>query len=131
MAGELAANLKVGTWRSWHPNGQLRSEETFAADGVLGGVLTWFASGSKESEAQWRGGAAVSGTLWYESGDLKEKGASQDGLLESWYDGGQLKFRGELASGQRTGPWLFFRPDGTPDEEMSGQYEVGQRRGPL
>ena len=51
--------------------------------------------------------------------------------MESWYEDGQPKQRGELADGERDGPWMFFHPNGAVNEEMSGRYESGTRVGPL
>ena len=59
-------------------------------------IKTWFAGGEVESEVIWKDGAVVSGQRWFESGDLKEKGAAANGLFEAWYEGGQIMQRGEL-----------------------------------
>lgn len=94
-------------------------------------VKIFYASGEKDSETEWRDGAVVGGSKWYESGALKDKGAAQDGMYESWYESGQLMQRGELAGGLRTGAWAFFREDGSPDQATSGQYTAGERTGSL
>jgi len=131
VSGLWDTGAQVGLWRAWHPNGQLRSEENFVAGALSGSVKTWFASGSNESEAVWDSGAVVSGKQWFESGGLREAGASRDGLLEAWYEGGGVKMRGELSAGARSGPWQFFFEDGAPDHEMTGMFKAGNRTGPL
>ena len=129
--GVWADGAQVGTWRSWHPNGAPRSEEPFEAGAISGVVKTWFAGGEAESEVVWREGAVISGQRWFESGDVREKGAASNGLFECWYEGGQIMQRGELKDGERHGPWIFFKADGAPDVEMSGVYEAGTKKASL
>jgi antitoxin component YwqK of YwqJK toxin-antitoxin module len=131
VSGQWESGAQVGLWRAWHPNGQLRSEEPFDGGVLSGTVKTWFGSGSPESETVWDGGEVRSGKVWYESGGLREAGASRDGLSEAWYEGGVVKMRGELSGGVRTGPWQFFHENGALNQEMSGVYEAGNRTGPL
>ena len=45
-----------------------------------------------------------------------------------WYPNGQKKAEGALKNGKRDGTWRLWNDDGSPDEELSGDYVDGVKQ---
>jgi hypothetical protein len=83
----------TGQWRSWYPNGQLRSEVFFA--------------GPREERPM---------TFWFENGQRRMQGPARDGARcghwKVWYTTGQLAEEGEFVGSRREGEWQAWSEDG-------------------
>jgi len=91
--------------RTWHPNGTLESEATFAG-GALDDVLThWFSNGQMRLQKGYQAG-------------------QQHGASREWYEGGQPMIEGSYADGRNHGPYRRWHPDGTL--AVDAEYHRGQ-----
>lgn len=55
----------------------------------------------------------------------------EQGEHRAWHADGSLAEEGRYETGHRSGPWRFWRPDGSLDRERSGVYDAGRRVGAL
>lgn len=98
-----------GLEESYWPDGSVRSERLFALEVPRGHWRSWWPNGALRSEQEHRADGAPSRLSFYH----------QDGSLQA---------QGEcLGTGERTGEWRFFRPDGSL--EKHGDYVGGQPHG--
>jgi antitoxin component YwqK of YwqJK toxin-antitoxin module len=44
-----------------------------------------------------------------------------------YYPSGQLATKGAHKNGKREGRWVWYREDGTADEDLSGTYRNGEK----
>lgn len=98
----------VGTWRSWWPNGNPRSE---VPNGTSEPVLT-----------RW----------WHENGALEwsglARGGVREGAWEQFYANSALAARGNYVGGQQQGEWSFFDESGKLVESVSFRSGVRVRK---
>lgn len=82
-----------GTWHSWYPNGQMKSECTFA--------------GPKDERVM---------SFWYENGQRRLQGPARDGVRcghwRVWYENGQLAEEGQYSGSRKEGEWQAWSKDG-------------------
>jgi hypothetical protein len=103
---ELRANgreVRSGSFRSWHENGALESEGTFADDRETGRWTFYHASGERAHTGSFARGKRV-------------------GLWESFHPNGTRASKGRYEKGQRLEAWSFWHEDGRPDPLDSGVY---------
>ena len=115
--GELA-----GSYREWHPNGQVAVEVRYK-DGEKDGVeRTFYADGTLRSEARFDKGR-IQGEYkeYYENGKLSSVRHYVDGKLHgdaaSWYDDGQKRSVGRFRGGEYDGAWVGWYDDGSIEKE--------------
>ena len=116
--------------RTWHPDGTLESEATFAG-GALDGVLThWFSNGQMRMQKEYRAGQQHgSGKEWYEDGQQMIEGSYSDGRIHGryrrWHPDGTLAVDAEYHRGQtlriqlwsETGEPIPIEPDIVLDQD--------------
>jgi antitoxin component YwqK of YwqJK toxin-antitoxin module len=51
-----------------------------------------------------------------------------NGPYRSWFDNAQRKSEGNYVLGKMEGPWKFWQPDGTPNEDLTGEYANDHRK---
>ena len=105
---EYREGEQVGTWRSWWPNGNPRSE---VPNGTREPVLT-----------RW----------WHENGALEWTGLARGGLREGEWEqfhaNGVLAARGSYVGGQQQGEWSYFDASGSLIESAAFQSGVRVRK---
>jgi antitoxin component YwqK of YwqJK toxin-antitoxin module len=97
-----------GNEKVYYPDGTLKWEREYDHDSPSGSWNSYHRDGSRRSEYTYAG-PTVETTM-------------------SFYDqSGQLVARGSARDAVRTGPWVFWYPDGASRQE--GHYRVGRRVG--
>lgn len=102
----------TGEWRSWYPDGTLRSE--YAFDDRPTPMRFYHPSGAPSAA-----GPAVDGvregrwTFWYPDGRVRKEGAYRDGerhgLWTLYHPGGGLRSRGVYREDRRVGEWRHWK----------------------
>lgn len=122
----FAAGEPVGRWRSWYPDGQLRSDFTITDEPS---PMVFYHPNGQISAT----GMAVRGvrdglwTFWHENG-VKAKegrfvGGGREGLWTFWYANGGLEARGLYHSDERAGEWELWRAE-PPTFEVEVEVEL-------
>jgi TPR repeat protein len=113
----------------YHENGQKSQVECVSDDYERHGPSTsWYPSGQKESELNYKDGNLNGKAIyWYESG-IKQiqknyKNNELDSLYEEWYESGQIMFEIHYKNGQVI---KFYEWDkyGTPVSGLPGMYDL-------
>ncbi len=120
-----------GLKRRWHPNGQiLESLEYHAGQPVDGMFSSFFATGSKSSEGEYRGGNQI-GTWreWSEDGTLRKQICYQGIITEEteWFETGVKKSERSLRGSVLNGLCVSYHASGQIEE--SGLYVDGKPSG--
>lgn len=95
---------REGECRTWHENGVLASEGSFASDAETGRWTFQHLDGSRAAEGSYARG-------------------ERTGVWETFHPGGPPESKGRYVKGARSGDWRFWRADGTPDPLHTGRYE--------
>lgn len=103
--------VPTGLWRTWYPDGTLRSEVDF---------------GSPDSSA------LLVNRFWHANARLAAEGKARAGVREGpwsfWSEVGSLQSEGGYRAGRRDGPWILY--DAAGRKQAQGQYALGERVGP-
>ena len=133
--------LRTGVWREYWPNGELRTQVTYALGQHVGAVVTFDEEGRLQSVASVSRDAQMSAAIrWYPNGRIAllteyENGVA-NGMHFSWDDSGQVIARGQYRNDEAHGPWLT-REDGQwisesfVDGKVFGTREVRDASGVL
>lgn len=118
-----------GPYRSWHPNGQLRSATQYV-DGVEHGTLrAWHPSGGRALEArlahaklegewrEWHPNGQLSVRANFEAGDPR-------GLATWWYESGAKRLEGRFEGFANEGVWTTWWQNGKRRRECHWQGGV-------
>ena len=115
------------------PDGTLRSEaevrETGAGPERHGSFRSYHPDGSLRSEGRFSQGEEVGSWVFYHpNGEVAEKGSFVQGKrVKTWrtYDTeGRAVSKGKYDQGERSGPWTFWTPDGEVDPLHTGVYRA-------
>ncbi|MEO0468528.1 MAG: TonB family protein [Bacteroidota bacterium] len=79
----------------------------------IGKLAVWFESGAKYKIAVYDTSGAYTQTLWYENGQVKNKGQynakdQRIGTWEEYYESGPLSQKGEYKQGGKFGRWQYW-----------------------
>lgn len=110
----LVGGAPTGTWRWFHPNGELRERGTYE-DGHRAGVWTqWWSNGQRRSQGlrAWNPGTRTS---------------EREGPWTFWHQNGTVAGRGVYRCGRREGHWEASIDDGSLDGDASGEFHDGER----
>lgn len=102
---------REGECRTWHENGQLASEGSFANDAETGRWTFQHPDGSRAAQGSFARG-------------------ERTGPWETFHPGGAPESKGRYVKGARSGEWKFWKPDGSLDALHSGRYEPVARQLP-
>ena len=151
--GTYNAGQKTGTWvlyyddgskmaeechttgisRSWHRNGDLKSEVAVENGKKNGTYRSWYANGQQEEELIYRNGSREGQTTqWHENGKVKFKGLYKDNELQGnatwWTPQGFKDMEGNMVNGEQDGKWTFYwRTNGKIG--IQGTYAGGKEIG--
>lgn len=101
--GSYDHGRREGEWTFWHPNGHMRWKGAYRRDELHGPEQIWYPNDQRQSEGSWKDG-------------------ERHGVFTTWHENGVTASQGEYRNGKREGRFLYFRPDGSPDAELSGRY---------
>ncbi len=124
--GRFEEDRELGAWTFFHPNGQKAAQGAFA-DGLRTGPWeTFFASGKPESKGSYKRGARDGRwTCWNEDGS---KNPADSGIYKlEVYRKEQRHYRGYRVDNRRQGTWTAYWPDGK--KQFEGRFQDGEREG--
>lgn len=122
-----------GAEREWHRDGKLAAERYFAEDRQVGSWRTWYPDGTLRSDVDLGtgDGAPTVQRFWHPNGALAAEGPLREGKRDGRWRyldvEGRIEREGGYRNGKRDGPWKFFREDGAVRAE--GSYALGVRVG--
>ena len=114
---------KVGFHTNWYENGQIKREIFFYDDQQIGLYQSWFTNGRLFVQTNYINNLKH-GTHyeWYPNGVLKCKGdyvhGKRHGLWLTWYDTGNLKIEGEYENTKKIGFHSVFHHNGMLSNEF-------------
>ncbi|QQR86285.1 MAG: hypothetical protein IPJ76_17105 [Flavobacteriales bacterium] len=119
--GTYAADKRTGKHAAWYPDGTLRTEGEYDAQGREQGVHKQYNSdGTLHSEFEYRGGLLIRYRYLDRSGKVLGEGKRAKGRFQfvGFTPDGAKRMEGSyLDEGAKDGPWKWYWPDGTLQEE--------------
>ena len=122
----------TGTWRTWHENGNPKSERSLVNGGAHGPTKQWDTQGKRIATGEYRHGEPFEGSFrqWYYV-DGKHcyaidsySSGRRHGPHSEWTVAGQKFAEGQFADDKRTGHWRWWDLNGTPI--AAGTYKDGR-----
>jgi hypothetical protein len=123
-----------GVEREFHADGRLAAERSFARDVATGLWRTWYPDGSLRSEVDFGPPGSCEtrpSRHWHPGGQLSAAGTTRAGVREGpwthYSPEGALRAAGAYRNGLRDGPWVLYDAHGRKQAE--GSYSGGVRVG--
>lgn len=120
--GNYKSNRKIGMWKSYYPNGVLKSEIEFKNGRASGTFKTYYANGQIEEQGNWKG-RVYTGNFkrWYPNGELaQEKEFNETGKTEGkvvyYHSNGQVELEFNTSNGVESGTATRYYPNGDVKE---------------
>jgi antitoxin component YwqK of YwqJK toxin-antitoxin module len=116
--GRFTDSKKVGIWKTYYPNGNLKSEITYIDNRPKGYAKMYYENGQLQEEGIWENNRWVGDyKSYYENGqtfyDFKYNNTGKrEGEQKYFYDNGQLMMKGEMKEGKETGVWEEYYENG-------------------
>ena len=116
---------KTGVWKSYHPNGKLKSEITFVNNRPFGFARFYFPNGSIQEEGIWENNRWMGAyKTYYENGktfyDWKfNETGKREGQQKYFYNNGQLMIEGIWKEGRENGLLKEYYDDGSLKSEKN------------
>ena len=128
--------IKDGVERIWFPSGAKSWEREFKRGKPIGAWRSWHENGNPRSECFYRGpDADATMSFWHENGKLSAQGPARDGVRRGrwrfWRESGQIAEEGECVSGMREGAWIAWSEDGKSRFERLYKRNVRVSQRPL
>ena len=121
--GEYLKNRKIGLWKRYWANGNLRSEIVYKNGRASGDFTTYYENGQMEEKGRMVGGKLQGDyELFYANGMPKQKkffneAGETDGLVTYWYDNGVKELEFETTDGVESGKATWFYKNGNLKKE--------------
>lgn len=116
--GTFTDSKKVGIWKMFFPNGNLKSEITFTNNRPSGYAKMYYENGKLQEEGNWENSRWVGGyKSYYENGqafyDFKYTASGKrEGEQTYFYEDGQVMMKGVMKDGKEAGVWEEFYENG-------------------
>lgn len=107
--GDYQNGRKVGVWKTFYPNGELKNEITFEGGRPKGPYTTYYENGQVEEQGSWSTNKNTgSFKRFYENGQVQQDftfntSGKRDGPQKYYYDNGQLMIEGNWNGGKESG----------------------------
>lgn len=125
--GGFKSSERVGVWRNWDDNGNLKKVENFTDNELDGTQLLLFSDGKVEVEAFYKSGLRDSlMTIYYPNGQIKTRLEFKNGNFvhnnphREFHPNGKISGIGNLEEGRKIGKWTYFYENGMKESE--GDY---------
>ena len=109
VEGYYEDDKKVGSWKEWFNNGQLKYEIDYQNNWPFGNVIFYYKNGNPQEKGTWQRNKWVGlYEYFFESGNLayqwkyNEKGL-RSGVQKYFYENGNVMVEGEWINGQESG----------------------------
>ena len=116
--GNYKSNRKIGMWKKYWPNGNLKSEIEFKNGRASGKFKTYYENGVPEEEGSWKGRYYTKEfTRWHPNGKVAQEkyfnGAGKtDSVVKYYHTNGQLELEFETKNGVEKGTATRYYPNG-------------------
>ncbi len=134
MQGEIRNGQPFGLWKTFYPDGNIKTLQAFDQDGKLNGIVQIFYDNKANSKLTefYIKDDKINGVLlqYYPSGQIKAKieykNGQKHGHITIYYPDGKIKVQGKYKNGQKHGRWIFYDKAGNKISEE--KWKNGQRR---
>ena len=125
IKGKCKGGLYVGTWKSFHDNGEKAWQVDFDAGRPDGTFKAWYEDGKERVKASYAKGALVGKyKAWHKNGKLAGEGnfkqGKKSGCWETYNDAGEHTSKGAWVSGTQVGTWLLWDAQQTKRKDKYG-----------
>ena len=125
-----SAGRKQGEWKSFYPDGEIKSKGVYMDDKKSGAWTFFYNNGKTEQSGKYVNGLPDGPWKWYyEDGQILRdefyRKGREDGFAYELFPTGDTLSAGEFIDGQREGLWLF--QDG--DQKLKGYFVAGEMNG--
>ncbi len=103
--GKYNQGLRIGSWRGYHPNGQLWYKVFYKKDGADGIKVSYYKDGSLETKGKYVNG-------------------KKEGLWVSYWRSGAIMYKGNFKNGKKEG--FFIEGDASYGRQIKLLYEKGK-----
>ena len=131
LTGSFQNNQRVGTWRSWYKNGQLKDSGDIKNDKLTGTWITWYENGRMATRAHF---TDEPGPITFMPGEAANETSLlvfpppisvKSGTWETWSSNGNRKDSGNYVNDRKEGFWRSWYENGNPESE--GAYNVEEK----
>lgn len=116
--GKFADSKKIGIWKMYFPNGNIKSEITFTNNRPSGYAKMYYENGKVQEEGNWENNRWVGDyKTYYENGqvfyDFKYTGSGKrEGEQKYFYENGKTMMVGVMHDGKEAGVWEEYYENG-------------------
>ena len=109
--GKFADSKKIGMWKMYYPNGNIKSEITYTDNRPKGYAKMYYENGKVQEEGMWDNSRWTGDyKSYYDNGqifyDFKYNNTGKrEGEQKYYYDNGQIMMKGEMHDGKEAGVW--------------------------
>lgn len=109
--GTFADSKKIGLWKMYFPNGNIKSEITYTDNRPKGYAKMYYENGNLQEEGLWENSRWVGDyKSYYDNGQTfynfkYTNTGKREGKQEYFYDNGQVMMTGEMHDGKEAGVW--------------------------
>ena len=109
--GKFTDSKKIGIWKMYFPNGNIKSEITYTDNRPKGYAKMYYESGKLQEEGNWENNRWVGDyKSYYDNGQAfynfkYTNTGKREGKQEYFYDNGQVMMTGEMKDGKESGVW--------------------------
>lgn len=124
--GQHKNGERVGKWKGYHANGNIREEYSFTNDKKNKETKCYFKDGSLSFELYKIDGFYLQ-KEYYRSGELRFENQLENGYFKEYYKNGAIKISSNYRDLQLHGLWVKYFPDGSTEWEV--EYFNGFKHG--
>ena len=124
--GQHKNGERVGQWKDFYPNGNLREEYSFTNDNKNKETKCYFKNGSLSFELSKIDGLYLQ-KKYYESGELRFENQLENGYFKEYYKNGIIKTSSNYRDWQLHGKWIKYFQNGSVEWEV--EYYNGLKHG--
>ncbi|TAL63142.1 MAG: toxin-antitoxin system YwqK family antitoxin [Bacteroidetes bacterium] len=123
--GTFVDSKKMGIWKMFFPNGNIKSEITFTNNKPSGYAKMYYENGKVQEEGNWENNRWVGDyKQYYENGqaiyDFKYTASGKrDGEQTYFHENGQVMMKGVMKDGKESGVWEGYYENGDLREKKS------------
>jgi antitoxin component YwqK of YwqJK toxin-antitoxin module len=109
--GRYEEGKKIGVWKTYYPNGNIKSEITYTNNRPKGYAKMYYENGKMQEEGIWENNRWVgdykayhsNGQLFYDF--AYNNTGKREGQQKYYYENGQMMMKGEMKDGKEAGVW--------------------------
>ncbi|RLD83298.1 MAG: hypothetical protein DRJ07_06910 [Bacteroidetes bacterium] len=135
--GNFVNNRKRGIWKTYYPNGVLKSEITYVNSRPNGYAKIYYKNGKLSEEGIWKGTKWVGKYNYYHENGKKayewsfnDKG-KRSGVQKYYYESGKLRIEGDWQEGKENGVIKeYYEEGGVKSEKLfaAGEFNAGSSK---